>query len=345
MRVIVATMQVPFISGGARVMTSGLIGALRHAGVSVEHVTRPFRFGPAQAVIRNMNEWMSTDADSFDCGPVDKTICLNFPSFYLQHHDKVVWLMHQHRAVYELFDTPYGGDGRDADMVRLKNEITTRDTAALRTAQSVFTIAKTVSSRMARYNGIASEPLYQPPACVERYYCSQALPYIFAPSRLETLKRQALLLEALGRTRSQIAVVIAGDGGGRSRLERLANRLGLESRVRFLGRIDQDQMYAWYANSLAVFFGPYAEDYGFVTLEAMLSSKPVITCVDSGGPIEFVVDGETGVVCQPTADDLAEHIDWLSSHRVAASDMGRSGRARYQSIGISWNNVVERLLA
>ena len=46
-----------------------------------------------------------------------------------------------------------------------------------------------------------------------------------------------------------------------------------------------------YAHSLGVIFPAVDEDYGYVTLEAMLSSKPVITCADSGGPLEFVVDG------------------------------------------------------
>ena len=40
--------------------------------------------------------------------------------------------------------------------------------------------------------------------------------------------------------------------------------------------------------ALGVIFPPLDEDYGYVTLEAMLAAKPVITCTDSGGPLEFV---------------------------------------------------------
>lgn len=50
---------------------------------------------------------------------------------------------------------------------------------------------------------------------------------------------------------------------------------------------------------MAVFFGPYDEDYGYITLEAMLAAKPVITCRDSGGPLEFVQQDETGWVVEP----------------------------------------------
>lgn len=345
MRVVVATVQVPFIDGGAQTMTAELIRVLRDSGISVEHVTRPFRFAPPQAVIRNMDEWERGDADGFDCGHIDRVICLSFPSFYLKHHHKVIWLMHQHRAVYELFGTPYGYSQVDQEAVRLKKEITQRDTAAFQTAQHVFTIARTVSARMKHYNGIDSTPLYQPPAHVDRYYCSKQLPYIFVPSRLETLKRQDLLVRAIGKTRSPVAAIIAGDGGFRPQLEQLVAKLGLESRVRFLGRVGQQEMFAWYANALGVFFGPFEEDYGFVTLEAMLSSKPVITCTDSGGPLEFVVDGETGLISEPDADDVAACIDQLWSDRAAARDMGCAGRERYQSLGISWDNVARQLLA
>ena len=65
--------------------------------------------------------------------------------------------------------------------------------------------------------------------------------------------------------------------------------LGLTNQVTWLGVVSEEQKCEWYANSLGVVFPPLDEDYGYVTLEAMLSSKPVITCADSGGPLEFVV--------------------------------------------------------
>ena len=54
------------------------------------------------------------------------------------------------------------------------------------------------------------------------------------------------------------------------------------------------------ANCRAVSFAPFAEDYGFVTVEAFASRKAVITCRDSGGPTELVRDEHTGLVCDPT---------------------------------------------
>jgi len=69
---------------------------------------------------------------------------------------------------------------------------------------------------------------------------------------------------------------------------------GLSDRVRLIGLISQEELLAFYANCLAVFFGPFEEDYGYITLEAMLSAKPVITCNDSGGPLEFITHESGG---------------------------------------------------
>ena len=49
-----------------------------------------------------------------------------------------------------------------------------------------------------------------------------------------------------------------------------------------------------YANALAVVYAPIDEDYGYVTLQAFLAGKPVITSSDSGGVLEWVEDGVTG---------------------------------------------------
>jgi glycosyltransferase involved in cell wall biosynthesis len=345
MRVAIAAVHVPFINGGATIMRDGLARSLKDRGVKVDCISRPFRFRPAKEILRSMDEWEASDADAFDCGVIDRAICINFPSFYLKHHHKLVWLMHQHRAVYELYGTPYGADSTLRESGRLKRVIHRRDTASLQEAKHVYTISRRVSDRLRQFNAIHSVPLYQPPTHPEHYYCSEQLPYIFAPSRLESLKRQELLIRAMRHVRGSVAVVIAGEGGQRENLERLAIELGVESKVRFLGHVSREEMIAWYANALAVFFGPYDEDYGFVTLEAMLASKPVLTCADSGGPLEFVSDRETGFVCEPDPDEIASRIDWLCANPRAACDLGRSAKAHYESLHISWANVVDHLLA
>ncbi|MED5619504.1 glycosyltransferase family 4 protein [Ideonella sp. BN130291] len=343
MKVAIATVQVPFINGGAEIMTQGLLDALRAAGHRTEVVTLPFRFGPPAAVRENMDWWQALDFDGFDCGAIDRVVALKFPAFYLRHPEMRVWLMHQHRSVYELFDTPFGERSDHLDSVRFKDEVALRDTKALRAARAVFTISRTVGERLTRFNGIASTPLYQPPHFADQFIAGEDMPYVFCPSRLESLKRQSLLLRAMAHVRPPVYAFFAGEGGQSQELRRLSEELGLQHRVRFLGQIHDQEKIRYYSNSLAVFFGPLHEDYGFVTLEAMLSSKPVITCVDSGGPTEFVVDGQTGRVVAPDEHAVAEAINGLWANRQAAREMGRNGRAHYMSMDISWDSVIDAL--
>jgi len=93
-----------------------------------------------------------------------------------------------------------------------------------------------------------------------------------------------------------------------------------------------------------VVFPPLDEDYGYVTLEAMLSSKPLVTCTDSGGPLEFVDPGETGLLANPSAESMAEAFDWLWENRTEARRMGEAARERYANLRISWHTVVEGLV-
>jgi glycosyltransferase involved in cell wall biosynthesis len=269
---------------------------------------------------------------------------LKFPSYYLSHPNKIVWLLHQHRAAYELFGTPFGLDASDAPNIALRSAIVADDTRHLADAVERFTLSRRVSERLAESTGLVSEPLYHPPPQDHAFYCNEAMPFVYVPSRLETLKRQELLIRAMRHVRSPVAAVISGTGGLRAHLENVVHELRLHSRVRFVGHVDHDEMTAWYANSLAVFFGPHDEDYGYVTLEAMLACKPVITCADSGGPLEFVVDGETGLVVEPAPKAVAAAIDRLYLKRGRARAMGRAGRERYRELGISWDNVCETLL-
>ena len=117
----------------------------------------------------------------------------------------------------------------------------------------------------------------------------------------------------------------------------------MTDRVSFLGGVDDEQLVELYLGALAVIYPPFDEDFGYVTLEAFLARKPVITCLDSGGPNEFVVDGENGFVCEPAPAALAEAINRLSADRSRAAAMGDAG---YEVASqITWDGVIERLVA
>ena len=344
MRVGIATVHTPPITGGAEILADGLRAALVRAGHSVHRLIAPFSYRSLDDARRSMDLWESQDFTPYDGGSIDRVIGLKWPAYLMRHPAMAVWLLHQHRPAYDLFGAPHGFSADDPAAIALRGRIQAADTLALGRLPAVHTISERVCERLRDANGVESRALHHPPARAEEYRCAPAEAYILAPSRLESLKRQGLLIEAMAAVRAPVTAVIVGDGGDRARLERLAAACGVDGRVRFLGAVSHDRLIALSARAGAVFFAPRDEDYGYVTLEAMLAGKPVVTCRDSGGPLEFVMDGVTGSIVEPAPAAVAEALDRLFSDPAAARRMGAAGRARYEALGLDWSRVVETLL-
>lgn len=261
----------------------------------------------------------------------------------LNHDNKVLWLLHQHRSVYDLWDLneKNGHKFNWKDKVN-RFEIRRKDNKNIKEIGRRFTISGNVSKRLMKYNQIDSSPLYHPPFFKPSPGSYE--PFIFCPSRLEPLKRQSLLLDALSLSKSSIKVVFAGTGSQLEYLKEKAIQLDLNQRVVWLGKISDELMLNHYTNCLAVFFGPFDEDYGYITLEAMQAAKAVITCTDSGGPLEFISDMQTGIIVEPTPDAISSSIDLLATNKKLAKSLGESARSKYKELDISWGNVVEKLI-
>ncbi len=149
--------------------------------------------------------------------------------------------------------------------------------------------------------------------------------HLFTASRLDGPKRLALVVDAMARVRSPVRLLIAGTGPLESEL---TARAADDPRIEFLGFVPDDELVAHYRQAIAVPFVPFDEDQGLITVEAASQGTPVITCTDSGGPTEFVVDGVNGLVVDPTADQLARAIDRVVADPVWARRMGRAAHRR-----------------
>lgn len=340
MRILIPSVQVPFIFGGAQLMTDGLQKALIKHGHDVETIRFPFKFSPESYISQLMDFCENNNFEEFNGYYIDQVIALQFPAYYVQHPNKTLWLMHQHRAVYELFNK----QNKTSELNNLKTKINLYDTRNLASFNQRFSMCQNVSNRLLQYNGITSKPLYHPPANAGNFTVRESQSYIFCPSRLESLKRQDLLIEALKYTKTNVQVIIAGDGGQKTVYKQLAERIGVSNKLRFIGHISEQEKILFYAHSLGVFFGPYDEDYGYITLEAMLSSKPVISCTDSGGPLEFVLNNETGFIVEPNPEQIAAKMDFLFNNKVKAKELGQHGREHYEAKRICWDDVVENLV-
>ncbi len=199
-------------------------------------------------------------------------------------------------------------------------------------------IARNVAKRQNYFPvGSAVEVIY-PPSHI-KFFLRGSSDYLFTVGRLDNAKRISLLIQAMKYVKTNIQLKIAGTGPDADSLKKLA---GEDERIVFLGFVNDREIINFYADALAVPYVPYDEDYGLVTIEAMMSGKPVLTTTDAGGPNEFVINGETGYSVPPDPQALAERIDYLCEHREEARQMGLTGRKLVAEI--NWENGVARLL-
>jgi len=341
--ILVCEAQVPFVHGGAEVHVRELTRELRARGYETELVSVPFKWYPKEEILPHAAAWRLLDLSESNGRPIDLVIATKFPSYFVRHPHKVAWLIHQYRAAYELCGTPYSDFGHNESDVGLRDTLMRLDTEMLGECRRVFTNARNTASRLAKYNALPAEPLYHPPRLAPRLLTGPYDDYVLSVGRIESVKRVDLIVNAMAICDPRIRLIVAGDGTQRANVERLAEQHGLTHRVSFLGSVGDDELVELYRRALAVIYPPFDEDFGYVTLEAFLARKPVITCRDSGGPNEFVVDGENGVVCEPAPAALADAINRLAADRSRAAAMGDAGYDIASQI--SWDGVIERLVA
>jgi len=334
MDIAVCGAQVPFTRGGAELHMENLCAALERAGHRAELVRLPTAWDKDR-VFDSALAWRLVPLD------VDLVIATNFPSYFVRHPNKVVWLFHQHRGFYDGADAAWSDVGLDDASLEAQRLMAEWDTTALAEARHVFSTSGVVAARLTRYCGLGAEPLYHPPPLHDRLHGGAFGDYVFCASRLERNKRPELMAGALAHLRSEVRVSIAGTGSMRDELVALAGERA--DRLDLPGFVDDDDLVERYAGALGVVYAPFDEDYGYVTLQAFLAGKPVITTTDAGGVLEWVEDGVTGFVVEPTAAAVAGAIDRLAADPDAARAMGEKGRDR--AAGLGWDAVVARLVA
>ncbi|MHB8671361.1 MAG: glycosyltransferase family 4 protein [Acidimicrobiales bacterium] len=336
MNIAVCGAQMPFARGGAELHMDNLVAALAASGHRSDLIRLPVAW-ERQRLFDSALAWRLVPVDA------DLVIATNFPSYFVRHPNKVVWLFHQHRGAYDAADAPWSDFGLDDDSLETQRLLADWDARALEEARAVFATSGVVADRLARFNGLTATPLYHPPPLHDRLRPGPAGDYVFSAMRLEGNKRPGLLVEALGRIRSGTRLVLAGTGTLDAEMEATSARLGVGDRLELAGFVDDDELVERFAGALAVLYAPYDEDYGYVTLQAFLAAKPVVTAKDSGGVLEWVEDGVTGLVTDGSPAAIAEAVDRLAADPEAARRMGEAGRARVASL--AWPAVVDRLLA
>jgi len=340
--ILVCEAQVPFVHGGAEVHVRELVRELGARGHLAELVSVPFKWYPKSEILPHAAAWRLLDLSESNGRQVDLVIASKFPTYFVRHPNKVAWLIHQYRAAYELCGTPYSDFGHTESDVGLRDTLIKLDTEMLGECRAIYSNARNTAARLAKFNGLAATALYHPPRLAPRLTPGPYGDYVLSVGRIESVKRVDLIVRALARSDPGLRLMVAGDGTQRENVERETHAAGVADRVTFLGSVPDDTLIELYAGALAVVYPPYDEDFGYVTLEAFLARKPVVTCTDSGGPNEFVVDGLNGYVCEPSAPALADALGRLAADRRRAAALGDAGHEVARRI--TWDGVIDTLV-
>ncbi len=336
----------PFVRGGAEQLAEHLVANLqRTKGVSAELLRIPFSWDPFERVIEEMML-----CRMMELYWVDRVIGLKFPAYLIPHQHKTLWLLHQYRQAYDLFDR---GQSHIPDNERghaVRKLVVQADDACFGAVDGIFVNSKTTRDRLKHYNGFSSAVLHPPLNDPEIFANVSTGNYIFAGGRVNAGKRQHLLIEAMRFCRSNVGLIIGGPPDtphDAERLRRAADDPALKGRVILdLGFLDRKKLAAYVNNALACAYLPLDEDSaGYVTMEAFQAEKPVITSIDSGGVLEIASDGATGLVVEPTPASLADAMDRLFFEPRFAEQLGRAGRELWAGKNVNWPSTIERLLS
>jgi rhamnosyl/mannosyltransferase len=139
---------------------------------------------------------------------------------------------------------------------------------------------------------------------------------------------------------------LGGSGPLTEELKTLVHKEGLQSRVRFVGRVPDEELIAYYEAG-DVFVLPSVEKseaFGLVQLEAMYCRRPVVSCRLGTGVDWVNQDGVTGIVVAPRDEEsLAAAVNRLLADASLRSAMGEAGRQRVDR-EFSMDTMVRRMI-
>ncbi len=165
-------------------------------------------------------------------------------------------------------------------------------------------------------------------------------PLLLTPARLTPWKGVDHSIQALARL-PDVQMVVAGDGIIRPALEELAYRLGVEQRVRFVGRVPREKLALYFrAADYTLLYSGY-EGLSHVLLESLSIGTPVIASHKGGNP-EVIQHGVNGL--------LVPYVD-ITALASAIEQAFSTGMREQLSAGVavglerfSWSALVEQTI-
>jgi glycosyltransferase involved in cell wall biosynthesis len=346
-RVLVASTYVPFLRGGGTMIVDSLAEALQRHGHQVDTVRIPLRsYWPE--VAEQTLAVRCLDVTEAAGNRVDRLITIRYPAYALPHPNKVCWFIHHHRGAYDLWGTAFQDIHNSAEGLRAREMMIRSDTLYLKECQKIYVVSKVLIQRLRQFNQIEADGvLYAPLPNPGIFGPGPSEGYFLYASRITGIKRQALAIEAMKYVRSNFRLVILGQGDTDEQMASAraqAERLGVADRIEFTGWVSEAEKAQLTRGAIACFYLAYDEDsYGYSTLEAFHSHKPVITCTDSGGTHDVIEDGVNGLIVEPKAQAIAEAMERLVADPTWAAELGEAAFETIERYGITWDRVVDGL--
>jgi glycosyltransferase involved in cell wall biosynthesis len=371
---IVGPSPVPFAIGGVENL---LWGMTTHINQNTKHncelIKLPSRENNFWDIINSYRNFWKLDLTHFDL-----VISTKYPAWMVTHKNHICYLQHRLRGLYDTYHFTklpvkfnhnnnliktildfldrssknpdlekffYYMDELYHKRLNLPEDIFRFphpfiDNAALSQdkIKKFYCISNTVKKRTEYFPEGMTPTVVHHPSFLKKYYCNE-FDYLFTISRLDGPKRISLIIEAMRYVHDDINLIVAGKGPDESYLKILAKD---DNRIKFIGFINDDEVIDYYSNALAVLYVPYEEDYGLITIEAMMSKKPVITCSDSGGTNEFVSHKISGLIANPSPESIADQINYICKNKMEAVKMGEHGYKLVKDI--TWEGTISTIL-
>lgn len=168
---------------------------------------------------------------------------------------------------------------------------------------------------------------------------------LLAVGRLRKRKNFNFLIRGFKKiidTFPDVVLRIAGEGPEKENLAQLIHNLGLKGHIELLSNVSQEELAKLY-KACNLFVHPVVryESWGMVIMEAMAMGKPVVA-INSSGPKEIIVNGQTGYLVDFSLDEFAEKIIDLLDSPQKARRMGEEGRKRVLS-NFTWKKSAQRM--
>jgi len=164
--------------------------------------------------------------------------------------------------------------------------------------------------------------------------------YIYV-GRLTAVKGVPLILSAfqlVRRARPEAVLLIAGDGEERTRLTKLAHRLGIAESVRFLGMLLPERLAPYIAAADAGLFASYDEGFSVAMIEELACGRPIIS-TDVSGAHDLITEGRNGFIlpdrsAEAYARRMLDVLDLPSAEQFA-----RELAVRHYSMESLWDRL------